>query len=206
MSSKRSATQLPPSYDHSKRGVGTDAGSAAALRASRRCRAGESGFGWIPMAFRNPRLPSASRSRAATPGENPPGWVTDSVTVEPSRASRACRKLLGSCSQWRRTPVAGVDARSSGCFEMRNKIRPMRLANVSAGAAARVRLALLLAAILLVVEVVRGLCAHSLALLSDAGHVVTDLVVLGLSTFALAPLQRPAKWRRTFGYQPVRIH
>ena len=88
---------------------------------------------------------------------------------------------------------------------MRNKIRPMRLANVSAGAAARVRLALLLTTIVLVVEVVGGLWAHSLALLSDAGHIVTDLVVLGLSSFALAQVQRPASARRTFGYQRVGI-
>src|SRR5438445_187299 len=88
---------------------------------------------------------------------------------------------------------------------MRNKIRPMRLANVSAGAAARVRLALLLTAIVLVVEVVGGLWAHSLALLSDAGHIVTDLVVLALSSFALGQAQRPASARRTFGYQRVGI-
>src|SRR5207244_12005622 len=88
---------------------------------------------------------------------------------------------------------------------MRNKIRPMRLPNVSTGAAARVRLALLLTAIVLVVEVVGGLWAHSLALLSDAGHVVTDLVVLALSSFALAQVQRPASARRSFGYQRVGI-
>src|SRR4030088_1788598 len=88
---------------------------------------------------------------------------------------------------------------------MRNKIRPMQLANVSSGAAARVRLALLLTAIVLVVEVVGGLWAHSLALLSDAGHIVTDLVVLALSSFALAQVQRPASARRTFGYQRVGI-
>src|SRR6202022_1068684 len=88
---------------------------------------------------------------------------------------------------------------------MRNKIRPMRLPNVSSGAAARVRLALLLTVIVLVVEVVGGLWAHSLALLSDAGHIVTDLVVLALSSFALAQVQRPASARRTFGYQRVGI-
>src|SRR4030081_2566002 len=88
---------------------------------------------------------------------------------------------------------------------MRNKIRPMRLANVSSGAAARVRLALLLTAIVLVVEVVGGLWARSLALLSDAGHIVTDLAVVAVSTFALAQVQRPASARRTFGYQRVGI-
>ena len=87
---------------------------------------------------------------------------------------------------------------------MRHKIRPMQLANLSSGAA-RVRLALLLTGIVLVVEVVGGLWAHSLALLSDAGHVVTDLVVLVLSMFALGQVQRPASARRTFGYHRVGI-
>jgi cobalt-zinc-cadmium efflux system protein len=81
----------------------------------------------------------------------------------------------------------------------------MQLAPVSSSAAARIRLALLLTATVLVVEVVGGLWANSLALLSDAGHVVTDLVVLALSLFALRQVQRPATARRTFGYQRVGI-
>ncbi|HKV29401.1 MAG TPA: cation diffusion facilitator family transporter [Candidatus Dormibacteraeota bacterium] len=81
----------------------------------------------------------------------------------------------------------------------------MQLARVSSNAAARLRLALLLTATVLVVEVVGGVWAHSLALLSDAGHVVTDLVVLALSLFALRQVQRPATARRTFGYQRVGI-
>ena len=88
---------------------------------------------------------------------------------------------------------------------MGNKIRPMPLAPVNSGAAARIRVALLLTAVVLVVEVVGGLWAHSLALLSDAGHVVTDLVVLALSLFALQQVHRPATARRTFGYQRVGI-
>ena len=88
---------------------------------------------------------------------------------------------------------------------MGNKIRPMPLAPVKSGAAARIRVALLLTAVVLVVEVVGGLWAHSLALLSDAGHVVTDLVVLALSLFALQQVHRPATARRTFGYQRVGI-
>jgi len=81
----------------------------------------------------------------------------------------------------------------------------MQHARVSVDAAARLRLALVLTAIVLVVEVVGGLWAHSLALLSDAGHVVTDLVVLALSIFALRQVQRPASPRRSFGYQRVGI-
>src|SRR5437870_13769695 len=81
----------------------------------------------------------------------------------------------------------------------------MQFSRVSVDAGARLRLALVLTAIVLVVEVVGGLWAHSLALLSDAGHVVTDLVVLALSAFALRQIQRPATARRTFGYQRVGI-
>src|SRR6202521_6242109 len=88
---------------------------------------------------------------------------------------------------------------------MGNKIRPMQLAPVSSSAAARIRLSLLLTATVLVVEIVGGVWANSLALLSDAGHVVTDLVVLALSLFALRQVQRPATARRTFGYQRVGI-
>src|SRR2546425_13237562 len=77
----------------------------------------------------------------------------------------------------------------------------MQLSRVSVDATARLRLPLVLTAIVLVVEEIGGLWAHSLALLSDAGHVVTDLVVLALSTVALRQGQRPASPRRTFGYQ-----
>src|SRR5919201_2145771 len=69
----------------------------------------------------------------------------------------------------------------------------------------RVRLALALTAANLVVEVVGGIWAHSLALLSDAGHVVTDLLVLGFSAFALMQGRRPANPRKTFGYHRVGI-
>src|SRR5437016_8967096 len=81
----------------------------------------------------------------------------------------------------------------------------MQLARVNVDATARLRLAFILTAIVLVVEVVGGLWAHSLALLSDAGHVVTDLLVLALSSFALAQVARPASARRTFGYHRVGI-
>jgi len=73
------------------------------------------------------------------------------------------------------------------------------------GAAGRLRLALWLTAGILVVEVVGGITARSLALLSDAGHVVADMAALGLSIFALAQAGRPATPRRTFGYHRVGI-
>jgi cobalt-zinc-cadmium efflux system protein len=69
----------------------------------------------------------------------------------------------------------------------------------------RLRTAFLLTALILVVEVVGGLASHSLALLSDAGHIFTDAIALGLAWFAVAQAGRPADSRRTYGYHRVGI-
>ncbi len=50
-----------------------------------------------------------------------------------------------------------------------------------------------------------GLRANSLALLSDAGHNLTDVIALGLSWVALRLSQRPADASRTFGYHRAGI-
>ena len=62
-----------------------------------------------------------------------------------------------------------------------------------------------LTAIILIVELVGGLIANSLALLSDAGHVLTDIVALGLALFATTQAERPADAQRTFGYHRTGI-
>jgi len=67
------------------------------------------------------------------------------------------------------------------------------------------RIAFLLTILILVAELIGGLLANSLALLSDAGHVVTDLFALGLAWFATAQAERPANARKTFGYHRVGI-
>ena len=69
----------------------------------------------------------------------------------------------------------------------------------------RLRLAIGLTLVILGVEVAGGLLAHSLALLSDAGHVLTDVFALGLAWFALEQARRPADQRRSYGYQRVGI-
>ena len=58
---------------------------------------------------------------------------------------------------------------------------------------------------ILAVLVVGGLLANSLALLADAGHVVTDIAALGLSWYATWQATRPADDRRTFGYHRTGI-
>jgi cobalt-zinc-cadmium efflux system protein len=67
------------------------------------------------------------------------------------------------------------------------------------------RIAFFLTIIILVAELVGGLFANSLALLSDAGHVVTDIFALGLAWFATVQAERPANARKTFGYHRVGI-
>jgi cobalt-zinc-cadmium efflux system protein len=52
-----------------------------------------------------------------------------------------------------------------------------------------------------VVEVVAGIEAHSLALLSDAGHNFTDALALLLAWFGFVLQSRPADESRTYGYQ-----
>jgi cobalt-zinc-cadmium efflux system protein len=54
--------------------------------------------------------------------------------------------------------------------------------------------------VILVVEVVGGLAADSLALLADAGHVLTDVAAIGLALLAIWIGARPADAGRTFGY------
>lgn len=65
------------------------------------------------------------------------------------------------------------------------------------------RVALGLTVVILLVELAGGLLSHSLALLSDAGHVLTDVFALGLAWFALEQSKRPADQRRSYGYQRV---
>src|SRR5947199_7653553 len=69
----------------------------------------------------------------------------------------------------------------------------------------RLRLALGLTLAILVIELAGGLLAHSLALLSDAGHVLTDVFALGLAWFAVEQSKRPADHRRTYGYHRISI-
>ena len=54
---------------------------------------------------------------------------------------------------------------------------------------------------LLAVEVVGGLLTGSLAVLADAGHLLSDAGAIALALFAAALASRPGGARRTFGYQ-----
>jgi cobalt-zinc-cadmium efflux system protein len=64
-------------------------------------------------------------------------------------------------------------------------------------------LALILA--FMAVEVAAGILAHSLALLSDAAHMLTDAGAIAFSLFALRLAARPAAGAMTFGFKRVEI-
>ncbi|GAA5533558.1 cation diffusion facilitator family transporter [Deinococcus aluminii] len=69
----------------------------------------------------------------------------------------------------------------------------------------QLRIALALTGAFLVVEVIYGFLSRSLALLSDAGHMLTDVAALALSLLAIRLGQRPADRWRTFGYRRTEI-
>src|SRR5579859_2763672 len=64
----------------------------------------------------------------------------------------------------------------------------------------RLRVALALIAGFIAVEIATGVIAHSLALLSDAGHMLTDAAAIGFSLVALSLAARPARGALTFGF------
>jgi len=66
-------------------------------------------------------------------------------------------------------------------------------------------LALVVLAIFMVAEVVLGIFAGSLALIADAGHMLTDASALGLALFAAWAAALPARGRWTFGFARAEI-
>ena len=69
----------------------------------------------------------------------------------------------------------------------------------------RLLYALILTALFTLVELVGGLWSGSLALLADAGHMLTDTVALGLAFGAARLARRPADPLRSYGYHRVQI-
>ena len=66
-------------------------------------------------------------------------------------------------------------------------------------------IALVLISAFLVAEVVASFVAGSLALLADAGHMLTDAGALAFALFAATLAARPAQGRWTFGYKRLEI-
>src|SRR5437667_9524280 len=67
------------------------------------------------------------------------------------------------------------------------------------------RTALFLSSLLCVAQLVGGYLTNSLALVTDAAHVFTDVAALALTLFALWICSRPASESKTFGYYRAEI-
>ena len=69
----------------------------------------------------------------------------------------------------------------------------------------RVMIALVLTGVFMFVEVIGGILSGSLALLADAGHMLTDTMALALAAAAFHVSKRPPGGNLTYGYQRFQI-
>lgn len=74
-----------------------------------------------------------------------------------------------------------------------------------AGDARRVLAALVVTAAFMAVEVIGGILSGSLALVADAGHMLTDAAALALSWLALRAARRAPTARRSYGYHRFQV-
>jgi len=74
-----------------------------------------------------------------------------------------------------------------------------------AGRTRRLKIALALTFVYMLVEVAGGILTNSLALIADAGHMLTDVAALTLTLCAIWFGSRPATARKTFGYYRLEI-
>jgi len=77
--------------------------------------------------------------------------------------------------------------------------------HVHTGSERRLLAALALIGVFMVVEVIAAFYSQSLALLADAGHMLTDTVSLGLAWVAIRISRRPADHLRSYGYDRVQV-
>ncbi|VVD66802.1 cation diffusion facilitator family transporter [Pandoraea fibrosis] len=69
----------------------------------------------------------------------------------------------------------------------------------------RIGIAFVLIALFMIVEIVGGLLSGSLALLADAGHMVSDAAALAFSWIAIHYGKRPATLQLTYGYKRLEV-
>jgi cobalt-zinc-cadmium efflux system protein len=69
----------------------------------------------------------------------------------------------------------------------------------------RMGAAALITGLFMVAEVGGGIVSGSLALIADAGHMLTDFASLSLAWFGFRLARRPADWRRTYGFDRFQV-
>jgi cobalt-zinc-cadmium efflux system protein len=96
--------------------------------------------------------------------------------------------------------VSGGHAQAEHGFDSRASLDARR-----AGNRRRMHMALAINLALLGAEVIGGILSGSLALLADAGHLLSDSAAIGLALLAARVAAIPASERRTFGYQRTEV-
>jgi cobalt-zinc-cadmium efflux system protein len=81
----------------------------------------------------------------------------------------------------------------------------LALSHVHAAESRRLGWALGITAVFMAVEVAGGLISGSLALLADAGHMLTDTAALALAWIAARLTRRPSNPRRSYGYHRAQV-
>jgi cobalt-zinc-cadmium efflux system protein len=69
----------------------------------------------------------------------------------------------------------------------------------------RMGIAALMTGLFMGAEIVGGVISGSLALLADAGHMLTDFASLSLAWFGFRLTRRPADWMRTYGFDRFQV-
>ncbi len=69
----------------------------------------------------------------------------------------------------------------------------------------RMGIAALITGAFMLIELAGGIVANSLALIADAGHMLTDFASLTLAWFAFRLARRPADWKRTYGFDRFQV-
>jgi cobalt-zinc-cadmium efflux system protein len=69
----------------------------------------------------------------------------------------------------------------------------------------RIGIAALITGLFMGAEIVGGVISGSLALLADAGHMLTDFASLSLAWFGFRLARRPADWMRTYGFDRFQV-
>lgn len=73
------------------------------------------------------------------------------------------------------------------------------------GSETRLAIAAALTGLFMVAEVTGGIISGSLALIADAGHMLTDFASLAMAWFAFRLSRRPADWKRTYGFDRFQV-
>jgi cobalt-zinc-cadmium efflux system protein len=69
----------------------------------------------------------------------------------------------------------------------------------------RIGIAAVFTGLFMIAELAGGIVSGSLALLADAGHMLTDFASLALAWYGFRMARRPADWKRTYGYDRFSI-